>query len=71
MSRFDIIIGVLTIKTVFVVTFTVAGLEACFKRAHDLVESVGGQGLEIVFFIDVVDGDSAVHLQTMQKEQKF
>lgn len=69
--RLDVVITVLAVETVLVVALTVAWLEAGLERAEDLVETMGRQGLELVLFVDLVDWDVAVHLQTMQEEQKF
>lgn len=68
-SRFNILIRVFTIKTVFIITFWVTRFERSFESTHNLVESVRGKRLKIVLFIDVVNWDAPVHLQTVQEEK--
>ena len=67
--RFDILVGILTVETILVLAFAVAWFEASIKSAHYLMEAVRGQGLEVVLLVDIIDWDSSVHLQTVQKEQ--
>lgn len=70
-SATNVLVGIFRVKAELIVRFTVTGLEGCFEGAHDLVEPVRGQRLEVVLLVDLVDRDPAVHLQTVEEEEQL
>lgn len=67
----NVLVGVLGVETKFVVRLTVTRFERSFKGAHNLVEAVSGQRLEVVFLVDLVDRNAAVHLQAVQEKEQL